>query len=645
MTSGADGSARYDVAGFLRELDAAFAAQAGPDAAERLVADAVEGSRAAGDLAAELTVLNEAMGLHRSIGRHREAVSEAREALALVGRLGLEGTEAHATTLINAATAMRAAGRRDDARSAYAEALAVAAPLFGSRDRRLAALHNNLSILDSDSGDHASAHAHLEQALAILASSSADPATDIDVAATRTNLALVSFALGREDQAQDHAAAAMEIFRRGGSEGDAHYAAALAGHAEASFRLGRLADAVDGYERALAIIARAYGEGSDAHAVTSENLRAARAALAAAPDRSPAVDPPPAESAASSPDPDPAPSPDPLTGLALARSYWEEVGRPMMRERHADLLRRAAVGLVGHGSDALGFDDALSRDHDFGPGFCVWLSAEDFAAHGAALQADYEALPPTHRGHGPRVATPRATGGARRVGVFEIGDFFEGLTGYAAAPAADRPHEWLGLDEATLAAATGGQVFQDPHGAFSAARNGFRRMPEDVRLALVSRRLGMMAQAGQYNVPRMLDRGDGEAAWLAVGEFVNAAASAVFLLNGPASAGYLPYYKWRFAALRALADRMGSRLPGVHPRLSDALRLASAACFGGAGFGEGGKGAGPARAGLEAAIEDVCAQVAAELRAQGLSGSDAGFLEHHRGELAARIGDDWLKGL
>lgn len=648
MTSPAAGSHRYDVDGFLRALDAAFAAQAGPERAADIVATALADARAAGDRAAELTVLNESMGFHRSIGRHDEALAAASDALAVVDALGLGGSEAHATTLINAATARRAAGRRDDALATYAQALAIAEPLFGEHDRRLAALRNNLSILHSDGGDLPAARAELERALAILLASSVDPGADIDVAATRTNLALVCFGLGLPDQAAAHAEASMEIFRRGGHQDDAHFAAALAGHAEASFRMGRLADAVDAYERALAIVARAYGEGSDAHAVTAANLAAAREALAAG-EEAPSAPGSTAPRAPAAPSSAPASSrathADPLTGLEVARSYWEEVGRPMMESRHPALLRRAAVGLVGHGSDCLGFDDALSRDHDFGPGFCVWLTAEDFAAHGAALQADYDALPREHRGHGPRVETPRASGEARRVGVFEIGAFFETLTGHPSAPPADRPHAWLALDEATLAAATSGQVFQDPHGAFSAARNGFRRMPEDVRLALISRRLGMMAQAGQYNVPRMLDRGDGEAAWLAVGQFVDAAASAVLLLNGPAAAGYLPYYKWRFAALRALGERMGSRLPDVHPRLSDALRLASAACLGGEGFGEGGRGSGPARAGLEAAIAAVCASVVTELRAQGLSASDATFLEHHRGELAARIGDPWLKAL
>ncbi|RFT25114.1 hypothetical protein CG394_01745, partial [Gardnerella vaginalis] len=55
-------------------------------------------------------------------------------------------------------------------------------------------------------------------------------------------------------------------------------------------------------------------------------------------------------------------------------------------------------------------------------------------------------------------------------------------------------------------------------------------MPDDVRISLISRRLGMMAQAGQYNVPRMLARKDGAAAWLSINEFVRATASIVFLL-------------------------------------------------------------------------------------------------------------------
>lgn len=51
------------------------------------------------------------------------------------------------------------------------------------------------------------------------------------------------------------------------------------------------------------------------------------------------------------------------------------------------------------------------------------------------------------------------------------------------------------LQESTLAAATNGEVFADPTGLFSKTRQGFKNMPDDVRLALISKRLGMIAQA------------------------------------------------------------------------------------------------------------------------------------------------------
>ncbi|WP_062516978.1 DUF4037 domain-containing protein [Demequina gelatinilytica] len=634
------GQARFDVAGFLRDLDRIFAEHRGATDAAPHIREALESARAVGDPAGELTVVNEAMGFYRSVSGHDEALAMAARATVLLGELGLSGTEAGAITLINVATAQRAAGRSDEARGTYARALTEATAVMGPRDRRIAALRNNLALLHSDLGDHAEAARELEQAIAILEASSVDPGADLDLASSRTNLALELFRLDRAAEAAEAAAqaeAAMEIYRRGAHERDPHYAAALAGHAEASLRLGRSADAVDAYARALDVIEECYGRGSDAYAVTADNLAEARAALAASPASSTA-EPPSAPTPAA-----PAEVPEPLTGLQLSRSYWEQVGLPMLEERHPALLARAAVGLVGHGSDRYGFDDALSRDHDWGPGFCVWLTDEDLALHGEALQADYDALPREHRGHAWAAETPRAAG--RRVGVFSIGDFFEGLTGHREAPAPDQVHAWLLLDEATLAAATNGAVFRDPLGAFSRVRDGFRRMPDDVRVALISRRLGMMAQAGQYNLPRMLARGDGEAAWLSVGEFVAAASSAVLLLNRPSAAGYLPYYKWRFATLRALAARPASRLPHVHERLSDAVRLASAACLGGAGFGEGGAGAGPARERLESAIAEACAQVAAELRVQGLSRSGAEFLEDHRAELRARISDPWLRDL
>ena len=69
-----------------------------------------------------------------------------------------------------------------------------------------------------------------------------------------------------------------------------------------------------------------------------------------------------------------------MNGLELCRQYWENVGKPAFAAACPEVLERAAVGLVGEGSECFGFDDEISRDHDWGPGFCVWLTPEDFHA-------------------------------------------------------------------------------------------------------------------------------------------------------------------------------------------------------------------------------------------------------------------------
>ena len=53
-----------------------------------------------------------------------------------------------------------------------------------------------------------------------------------------------------------------------------------------------------------------------------------------------------------------------LHGAALARAYFDDLVRPLL-DAHFPGVPYAAARL-GSGSDVLGFDDATSRDHDWG---------------------------------------------------------------------------------------------------------------------------------------------------------------------------------------------------------------------------------------------------------------------------------------
>ena len=682
--------ATFDTQQFLNGLDAIFDRHAAATEAGPYLEQAMVDAENAGDEAGLLTVLNETMGFYRSQGRHKENQWIVQRALELAARMGLTtGTsEAWATTLINCATSMRAAKQYDQAEDLYHQAQSVCRHSLAPTDRRLAALHNNLSMLYSETNRPDKAELELREALRIIEASSVNPDADIDVASSHTNLALTLLTEHKLEDAHWHAAKALEIYRTGHLEHSAHYASALAGFAQVCFAERRYADAVTGYRHALAVIEESYGKDTDYWRITADNLRQAEEAAAQAGvtvdnagvagdagalpqsgsrlSNSPAQDKTGANAASSpstvsvstgSAGAAEAVSACPVSGLKLARAFWTQMGKPMIAAKYPQYAGRIAAGLVGHGSECYGFDDAYSQDHDFGPRFCLWLTDEDYAAIGEQLEADYEALPRkfsvdaqghvTFEAHARSDAsgafpsagagspvTPRAQGANRRDGVFRIGDFFESITGYRTAPAQTAPHEWLMLQESTLAAATNGEVFADPTGLFSKTRQGFKNMPDDVRLALISKRLGMIAQAGQYNLPRSLKRGDGAAAWLSIHEFVQATASLVFLVNVPMVVGYMPYYKWQFAALRKLSGSMFALLPNVGEQLS------SAACYGGAGFGEGGKGAAPAIEKINDIVEQIAVDIVKELKREHLTTSGETFLEWQRPYVEDHIASD-----
>ena len=303
-----------------------------------------------------------------------------------------------------------------------------------------------------------------------------------------------------------------------------------------------------------------------------------------------------------------------MKGLELCRLYYEEVGAPALKAAFPELMGRAAAGLAGQGSDCLGFDDEYSRDHDFGPGFLVWLTDADFEEYGATLQAAYEALPREYRGFTRR---PTHTG-AQRVGVMRTSDFYNYYIGCAVP---DTLMKWVCIQEHFLATCTSGEVFEDGLGEFTAIRSALLPCyPEDVRLKKLAARAATMAQSGQYNFPRMLRRGDVFAARLALGEFLNAALSMLYLLNFR----YEPFYKWQFAGAEGLVA-MAEALP----YLKD---IAASSTMRDAGR-------------ISGDIEAACAVAIGELRLQGLTEAEGDYMEPHAYSIMAHIEDETVRNL
>ena len=65
-----------------------------------------------------------------------------------------------------------------------------------------------------------------------------------------------------------------------------------------------------------------------------------------------------------------------MKGLELAEKFYYEYGEKMLNDNFSHIKNHIAVGLVGSGSECFGFDDEISRDHDFEPGFCIFIPDE-----------------------------------------------------------------------------------------------------------------------------------------------------------------------------------------------------------------------------------------------------------------------------
>lgn len=257
----------------LAHLDGLFARKRMEEVEPFLLAQLAQAQQE-GDNAARLTLLNELVGYYRSISRSADSIKMAALAMALVAEMGLAGTPACATTLVNAATAHRAAGDLAHAAMLYEDALAIF-DKTGTQGYARASLLNNMSQVYQAQGRHDQALPLLNQALAILMPLAG---AEAEVATTHSNLALSFLALHRFAEAECEIQAALALFEQGPGPRDAHYGAALAAAGELAYQTGNYREAVRYFEKALPEIAQSFGK-NDGYHTTARNLELAKQML------------------------------------------------------------------------------------------------------------------------------------------------------------------------------------------------------------------------------------------------------------------------------------------------------------------------------------------------------------------------------
>ena len=72
-----------------------------------------------------------------------------------------------------------------------------------------------------------------------------------------------------------------------------------------------------------------------------------------------------------------------VSGRELSRRFYQEQVHPVLHSGYPGLPYSAA--LLGRGSEVLGFDDEMSRDHSWEPRVLLFLRDADYARYGEAV--------------------------------------------------------------------------------------------------------------------------------------------------------------------------------------------------------------------------------------------------------------------
>lgn len=490
---------------YINEIEKLFEENK-PKEAEKLILSAREEARTMSNQVLELQMLNELIGYYRQTSEKDKLIDILVQSMALVDDMKLmesgEGKVAYATTALNVATGYRSIGELEQSEHYYEVVKKIYDETLSDNDMLLAGLYNNMSLLHQEKRDYQVALEYLKKALQIVLTNDAG----FEIAVTYANLAntAVQVELSKEGdknfkEAKDYASQAMKRFEER-STIDAHYAAALSAMACCYYLEGNYKEASSWFQKGMEIVEKCFGRNAQYYRLMENRDMCEK---------------------------------NHLNGMKLSKMYYEEYGKPMLEKEFAEYLDKMAIGLVGKGSDCLGYDDTTSMDHDWGPDFCIWLTDEVYAEIGDRLTKAYETLPQEYMGYKKNM-TAHYKG---RRGVFKISDFFDKLIGSANYEKIN----WREVPDYALLNASNGEIYRDDLGIFTDIHNKIGQgFPEEIMYLKLADDMAHVSQTGQYNYGRMMKRGDRLTADLMLADCIR----YIMILAHHMENKYVPHDKW-----------------------------------------------------------------------------------------------------
>jgi hypothetical protein len=261
-----------------------------------------------------------------------------------------------------------------------------------------------------------------------------------------------------------------------------------------------------------------------------------------------------------------------IPGLELSRRFFATVVEPILQTHYPNL--RYGAGLIGAGSEVLGFDTEMSTDHHWGPRVMLFVGDEEHQLIAdQIIETLGRTLPRTFMGYSTHFAPPDPNdNGVRlladapeegpinhRVEVLTLRGY---LHDYLALDIEQEltPVDWLIRPEQRLLTFTAGDVFRDEIG-LEALRAKFAYYPHDVWLYLMAAGWSRIGQE-EHLMGRAGFVGDELGSALIGARLVR----DVMRLSFMQERRYAPYPKWLGTAFKRLEGG-----PILAPTLAAAL--------------------------------------------------------------------------
>jgi hypothetical protein len=248
-----------------------------------------------------------------------------------------------------------------------------------------------------------------------------------------------------------------------------------------------------------------------------------------------------------------------IPGLELSRHFFYEVVQPLLKTHMPDL--RYAAGLIGSGSEVLGYDTPMSTDHHWGPRVMLFLSAEDKAQYADKInEVMRDSLPYSFRGYSTNFGEPIVGEGDNgvqllsnittgpvnhRVEIYVLHQFMLDYVGFDLNQPL-LPEDWLSITQQKLLTLTGG--VHDEIG-LQTVRDQLAYYPHDVWLYMLMAGWSRIGQ-DEHLAPRAGYVGDEVGSAIIAGQLVRSIMQMVFLMERR----YAPYAKWFGTAFAQLEN-------------------------------------------------------------------------------------------